>query len=136
MQFPATRPKKVLPERHSIFLLLMHGSEILLEKRVSHGIWGGLWCPPQLDEMRDIDAYCAQHSAVEAKQAVGLPAFTHTFTHFKLHITPLLMQVIRKPDQVQEPGKVWLDTEEALRAAIPAPVRKLLQEVRVRRILT
>ncbi len=128
-QFPVPRPKKVLPEKHTTFLLLMHGNGILLEKRPGSGIWGGLWCPPQLDNNPDAAACCARRFGVDMAQAISLPAFMHTFTHFKLHISLLLVQVIHKPKQAQEPGKVWMDREEALRAAIPAPVRNLLREL-------
>ena len=47
---PTPRPKKTVPERHATFLLLMHGNDILLEKRPGSGIWGGLWCPPQFED--------------------------------------------------------------------------------------
>ena len=134
-QFPAPRPKKGLPEKHTTFLLLMHGNDILLEKRPGSGIWGGLWCPPQLDNNRDAAACCARQFGVDMEQAISLPAFKHTFTHFKLLITPLLVQVIHKPKQAQEPGKMWMDREEALRAAIPTPVRNLLRELQAQYIL-
>ncbi len=133
-QLPTPRPRKVIPERHSTFLLLLNGNDILLEKRPGSGIWGGLWCPPQVDEGQNVSAYCAQHFAVDAAQAFALPVFTHTFTHFKLHITPLKFQVQRKHNQAEEPGRVWLDVGDALQAAIPAPVRKLLQELQARRM--
>lgn len=126
-QLPTPRPRKALPEKHSIFLLLLNGSDILLEKRPGSGIWGGLWCPPQVDEGQDVGAYCAQNFGADVAQAQTLPLFTHTFTHFKLHITPLALQVAPKRSQVQEPGRVWLAVDDALRAAIPAPVRRLLQ---------
>ena len=134
-QFPAPRPKKVLPEKHTTFLLLMHGNDILLENRPGSGIWSGLWCPPQLDNIRDAAACCARQFGVDMEQAISLPAFKHTFTHFKLLITPLLVQVIHKPKQAQEPGKMWMDREEALRAAIPTPVRNLLRELQAQYIL-
>ena len=133
-QLPAPRPRKAVPERHSTFLLLLNGSDILLEKRPGSGIWGGLWCPPQVDKGQDVSAYCAQHFFVDAAQAFALPIFTHTFTHFKLHITPLKFQVERKQKRVEEPGRVWLDVSDALQAAIPAPVRKLLQGLQARRM--
>ena len=134
-------PRKAVPERHTTFLLLMYGNDILLEKRPGSGIWGGLWCPPQFDDETTAMAWCAQqgiktrHSGegrnpVNSKnQCQALPTFTHTFTHFKLHITPLKIQLARKPLRAAQPGSVWLDVEEALRAAIPAPVRKLLENI-------
>ena len=58
-----------------------------------------------------------------------LETFTHTFTHFKLHITPLKIELARKPLRAAQPGSVWLDVAEALQAAIPTPVRYLLKQV-------
>ena len=49
-ELPAPRKRKTVPERYCTFLLLMHGNDILLEKRPGSGIWGGLWCPPQFDD--------------------------------------------------------------------------------------
>ena len=128
-QLPTPRPQKMLPEKHSTFLLLVNGSDILLEKRPGSGIWGGLWCPPQVEDGENIATYCLRHFGVDATQAVALPEFMHTFSHFKLHIAPLVVQVAHKPMQAQEPGRVWLDMSDALRAAIPSPVRKLLEEI-------
>ncbi|MBI5659584.1 MAG: A/G-specific adenine glycosylase [Nitrosomonadales bacterium] len=127
---PSPRPRKPLPEKYSTFLLLLDGSDILLEKRPATGIWGGLWCPPQMDEAPGGNTCRAQQYGVKAARAHALPAFTHTFTHFRLHITPLLWRVARQPGQAQEPGRMWLNVEEALHAAIPAPVRKLLRQLK------
>jgi A/G-specific adenine glycosylase len=125
-ELPTPRPRKAVPERHATFLLLMHGNDILLEKRPGSGIWGGLWCPPQLDDGQGIVADYVQHSSMKVSERIELPGFTHAFTHFKLHITPVLLRMARKPQRMQQPGSVWLDVEEALQAAIPTPVRKVL----------
>ncbi|MEJ1959931.1 MAG: NUDIX domain-containing protein [Nitrosomonadales bacterium] len=127
---PAPRPRKVLPEKHSTFLLLCKGPDILLEKRPGSGIWGGLWCPPQLEDEIDIVPYCAKKFGVEVARILTMPVLLHTFTHFKLHISPLILQVADNPELMPEPGKVWLGIDDALRAAIPTPVRKLLQSLR------
>ncbi len=130
-ELPTPRLRKAVPERHATFLLLMHGNDILLEKRPGSGIWGGLWCPPQFED--DVAAKgWFERSGMEASEGERLETFTHTFTHFKLHITPLKIQLARKPLRVEQRGSVWLDVEEALRAAIPAPVRSLLKELQCR----
>jgi A/G-specific adenine glycosylase len=125
-ELPTPRPRKAVPERHASFLLLMHGNEILLEKRPGSGIWGGLWCPPQFDNEEAARNWFVQNG-MDASEGVRLETFTHTFTHFKLHITPLQIQLAHKPLRAAQPGSVWLDAEEALRAAIPTPVRSMLQ---------
>jgi A/G-specific adenine glycosylase len=149
-ELPTPRLRKTVPERHTTFLLLLHGNDILLEKRPGSGIWGGLWCPPQFDDQAAVLAWSAKegietsHSRAGRKTSLkgevsgnGYPAnsknqcvlqtFTHSFTHFKLHITPVLLRVSHRPQRVQQTGSVWLDVEEALQAAIPAPVRVLLE---------
>jgi A/G-specific adenine glycosylase len=126
-ELPAPRPKKAVPERHATFLLLLHDSDILLEKRPGSGIWGGLWCPPQFDDENAARDWFVQYG-MRASVGERLEPFTHTFTHFKLHITPLKIQLASKPLHAAQPGSVWLDVEEALRAAIPTPVRAMLEK--------
>jgi A/G-specific adenine glycosylase len=127
-RLPTPKPKQATPERHATFLLLMHGNDILLEKRPSSGIWGGLWCPPQFDGEDAARDWFLQ-SGMQASEGEKLETFTHIFTHFKLHITPLKMQLVRKPVRAMQAGGVWLDVGEALGAAIPTPVRTMLGKV-------
>lgn len=128
-ELPIPRPRKVIPERNTTFVLLMHGNDILLEKRPGSGIWGGLWCPPQMEDVQGLVADYVLCNGIEVSDRIDLAEFTHTFTHFKLHITPVLLRVTHKPLRVQQPGSVWLNVEEALQAAIPTPVRNVLREL-------
>lgn len=127
---PTPRPTRAIPEKHAVFLLLMHGNDILLEKRPGSGIWGGLWCPPQFDDEAAALTWCAQRGIGSGNNVrEGLPPFAHTFTHFRLHITPLLLRTACKPQQAQFAGHMWLDAADALQGAIPTPARKILQEL-------
>ncbi len=128
-QLPTPRPRKATPGKRSTFLLLLHNGDIFLEKRASSGIWGGLWCPPQFANANAALAWCVQ-SGIETATAKKLPPFVHTFTHFKLHITPLLMELRRKPIAAAQPGSLWLEMEDALQAAIPTPVRQIILGIR------
>ncbi|MFH2133885.1 MAG: A/G-specific adenine glycosylase [Pseudomonadota bacterium] len=123
-QLPSPRPRKAIPKRATTFLLLKHGSEIMLEKRPSSGIWGGLWCAPQVEDAEE-RGYLLQND-MEILRRIELDAFTHVFTHFKLHIQPVLLELVRKPSRVEQPGNVWLELNEAMGAAIPSPLRQLL----------
>jgi hypothetical protein len=46
-----------------------------------------------------------------------------------LNITPVVCQVASASPCASEPGQVWLTLEEAAQAAVPAPVRKLLNSL-------
>ena len=68
-------------------------------------------------------------NGMNASHGERLEIFSHTFTHFRLLITPLKIQLSRKPLRAAQPCSVWLDVEEALQAAIPTPVRKILRKL-------
>ena len=125
-ELPAPRPHKAVLKRQAVMLLLIHGNDILLEKRVSQGIWGGLWCLPQFDDEAAAKNWFME-SGMTAHHGERLETFTHTFTHFKLYITPLKIQLSSKPVRAAQRGSVWLSVEDALSAAIPTPVRKILK---------
>ena len=128
-QLPTPRERKTVPERRAMFMLAMDGRDILLEKRGPAGIWGGLWCLPQLEEGDEELAEYAQRKGWTITEQIPLAGFTHTFSHFKLHITPLLLNLAHKPLQLQQVEHVWMDVSEALTAAIPTPVRQLLETI-------
>jgi A/G-specific adenine glycosylase len=52
---------------------------------------------------------------------------SHSFTHFKLHIQPVQLQVA--PRHESPAGRIWLPPADALAAALPAPVRKLVTQL-------
>ena len=133
-ELPTPRIRKAVPEKNTTFLLLLHGNDILLEKRAPQGIWGGLWCPPQIEDGQGVADDYVQSSGMQVIERIEMDEFTHTFTHFRLHITPVLLRVARKPTQVREAGSVWMAVAEALDAAIPTPVRSLLQQLKLRMV--
>jgi A/G-specific adenine glycosylase len=108
-------------------LVMHHAARVLLEKRPPVGIWGGLWCFPEAALEDDPAAVCARRFGARGVRIASLPVLEHGFTHFRLRIHPLRVDVTELADTAAEPGAVWLALEEARAAAIPTPVRKLLE---------
>ena len=124
-KLPTPRPQKPIPERHAVMLLLQHDHDILLEKRAPSGIWGGMWSLPQFDNETAARDWFLRNG-MAALHGERMPAFTHVFSHFRLHITPLHIRLEHKPLQAAQAGMLWLGRDNALQAALPQPVRKLL----------
>jgi len=124
---PAPRPKKVLPEKRVQMLLLLDRGELMLEKRPPHGIWGGLWSLPELAHDADAASHCRDRFGFIALTQQALPQFTHSFTHFRLHIRPMQLQVA--PRHSTLPGQIWMPLADATNAALPAPVRTLVRQL-------
>lgn len=128
-QLPTPKPRKTTPEKHTIMLVLLEGDNVMLEKRPPAGIWGGLWSLPELEADSDYTSIAQQRFSVCVQPEKALPRLSHAFTHFKLHITPQPLMITKRAPQAGEPGTVWLSIEDAINAAIPTPVRKILQSL-------
>jgi A/G-specific adenine glycosylase len=123
-EIPAPRPRKALPQKTVTWLVLRRGAEVLLEKRPSLGIWGGLWSFPE-SPAKDVEGYCRRVLGCEADSKKVLEPLEHGFTHFRLQIRPLLCEVTRKPS-FKTPGRQWIDVDGVAEAAVPSPVRTLI----------
>lgn len=126
-QLPETRPRKPISQRSVTMILLRHGRDIFLQKRPASGIWGGLWSLPETDIAPE--SACLQLTGHVPKTTKCLPVFTHTFTHFKLEISPIEIILPNLPQVAMSPGAVWMDVNEAIDAAIPKPVKSLLEKL-------
>jgi A/G-specific adenine glycosylase len=86
-----------------------------------------LWAFPE--PVGAASGYCRAELGCTIAPPRKLDAVEHAFTHFKLRAQPLRCVVRKAGRRAEAEGRMWLDLEEAARAAVPAPVRKLLQRL-------
>ncbi len=127
-ELPMPRPKRSVPERTATLLVLRHLQRIAFEQRPPAGIWGGLLSLPELPNTNNVRSHCEQRLGLCLDAVLPAPIFTHGFTHFRLHIQPLICEV-RDTMHLAEPGLCWLGRDEWDQAALPAPIRKLLSAI-------
>jgi A/G-specific adenine glycosylase len=123
---PSLRPRKALPQRAVRVLVIERAGSMLFEKRPAAGIWGGLWSLPELDVDGDIVAHCRTRFAARVEVGDELAPIEHGFTHYRLTLRPQRVVVRAWPPRAEAPGLLWLTRDDALAAALPAPIRKLL----------
>ena len=130
-ELPLRKPKKVVPEKSVVMLVVSQDNQVLLQQRPDSGIWGGLLSLPELPVSDNAEQF---GSAVElAMQDFGeiaacrkLQPFSHVFTHFKLHVWPYQVVLQRRFLQAAESVHVWYPIAHLQQAPLPAPVKKLL----------
>ena len=90
--YPEKKPRKTLPKRETVFII-MHTKkkEFLLQKRPQKGVWGGLWCFPEVTSLNLIEAWRKELGFDGEVKIKKLPEITHTFSHYKLSIEPALI---------------------------------------------
>lgn len=140
--FPTKKPKKAIPEKDAIMLMIKNESnksiggnnnnEVMMIKRPPVGIWGGLWCFPQFDTDTDANEWFQTISSDSLSEAIKLPILSHTFSHFKLHIQPLIIE-LKNPINttvMENHETLWYNITTEFDGGLAAPVTTLLNTLR------
>jgi A/G-specific adenine glycosylase len=136
---PVPKPRKAVPEKQVVLLVVLHEGRVLLEQRPPHGIWGGLLSLPELDGHTPVEE--VDEAAVTARAASfgdvdeiqTLLPLTHAFTHYRLTMLPRLV-TLRASSPLTSPHG-WHSLEALAAAGLPAPVRKLLNQFDTARLI-
>ncbi|APZ43609.1 A/G-specific adenine glycosylase [Acidihalobacter ferrooxydans] len=131
-ELPTPRPRRELPEREAWFLLLRDAEgRLLLEHRPPSGLWGGLWSFPEVSSRVEADAWL-ERAAGAGGVWQELEAFTHTFSHFRLRIHPLLADTeTLVASGVKDGPQVWYKPGLSPPGGIAAPVAQLAHALQV-----
>ncbi|MBE9610428.1 A/G-specific adenine glycosylase [Chitinilyticum litopenaei] len=127
-ELPTPKPKKIIPSKTTVMLLIRDGAgRILLQQRPPNGIWGGLWCLPEVPSTLAAVADARAQLGCEIELDETGEDFVHVFSHYRLTITPQYATLLREIPQAREAGLQWFAIPDALAAGIPKPLRSLLE---------
>lgn len=120
---PTKRATKSKPQRQTTMALIRCGESALVQKRDEKGVWRGLWSLPE-DEDKNALRRRWQKSLPGLRLLPRRLILRHEFTHYRL-----TAEVVCFSCRQQTPGDWrWLPLAKVAKAALPAPVRKLLEE--------
>ena len=129
---PSRRVRRVRGMRQVVMLLAVDpDGRVLLQHRPPHGVWGGLWTPPQFEQREEATQFCANVLPAARLDPQPLPRLRHAFTHFVLEITPLRAHCGRSPGVMEGGGMLWYNAREPAHIGLPAPIVTLLSSCRV-----
>ncbi len=126
-QLPKPKPRKILPVKTTTMLLIQKDSEFLLKQRPPTGIWGGLWSFPEVADLRDLPSTVK----LSMDRAIPLMPIRHTFSHYHLDITPVLIpeDALQWTELMEDIAALWYNTSQPSRVGLAAPVKKLLSQL-------
>ena len=129
--YPTPKPKKIRPERSTTMGLFVDaGGQVLLEKRPPTGIWGGLWSLPEAPDAAGLTELARGLGLVAQSRSTELQRLQHGFTHFILHIDPVVIQVSDPQPAVSESDTlIWIDPSAHEDLGLPKPVTTLLTQL-------
>lgn len=91
--FPVAAKRSARPVKKTKMLLVQdRRGRVLLTKRPPVGLWGGLWGLPECAG-GDVRAWCRARLGLDVRPQRPWPTFRHSFSHFRLDITPIPARV-------------------------------------------
>lgn len=129
--YPVARPSKTIPTKTTQAILLYNkDNQILLQQRPPTGIWGGLWSLPECPTEEDAVDWFAKYYQLEIHHVAELPVLRHSFSHYHLHIYPVVAKLRGMKGVMESPGQIWYSSEQLTAVGCPAPIKKLLAKVK------
>ena len=125
-QLPTPKPSKTIPTRSTVMLILRDADQrVLLQRRGTQGVWSGLWSLPEAEDTDGAWREAQQRAQIDDAQS--LAPFVHVFSHYRLHIQPLLFDGATPAHAIADNADLrWCTTAELPSLGLPAPVRTLL----------
>jgi len=120
-----------LPQRQTTMLLIRdRRGHVLLTRRPSTGLWGGLWSFPECASPAQATAHCRQVLGLRVTVSKPWPDIEHSFSHFRLRIRPLPVR-LSGPAQALRTGApaTWINPAQAIRRGLASPVQTLLERL-------
>jgi A/G-specific adenine glycosylase len=125
-------PRARAPRRTRTVVMLLASradGRLLLQRRPSRGIWGGLWTPPEFQDVGAAAQFCGARLAAARLESEPLPLLHHSFTHFDLQITPLRAHCEALAGAMEGTATLWYNPREPARVGLPAPIAALLSSL-------
>lgn len=120
--FPVKPPKKEKPIRSGVAFFARRGEEVLLIRRPSKGLLGGMLALPGSDWEVDFNLPEALSSTPFKSDSRILPGHVdHVFTHFRLRLHVMAGEGMTEPDDSQ-----WVPVQQALNS-LPTVMKKAVK---------
>lgn len=143
-RYPGRRAARPLPLRRCRFLILeREDGSILLTRRAPSGVWGGLWCLPEIPGESDVSdggvdndsagarRWVARQLGFTTRPADSPPSFYHCFSHYRLQICPLRLVITGQDSnrcREHPAAHRWYNAGDEREPGLPAPIKTLLQD--------
>jgi A/G-specific adenine glycosylase len=131
-ELPHSKQKKQIPMRKTVMLAVTSvQAGLLMQRRPDQGIWGGLWSFPEFDSAESALDWCSRTFNQMPEEHKKLDQLTHTFSHFRLQITPVSVKITTPIHWVMEADEwVWYKHGSS-QVGLAAPVDQLIKQLAI-----
>ncbi len=132
--FPVRTAARRVPVKATQMLMIRDArGRVLLARRPPAGLWGGLWGFPECAN-GNARHWCRKSLGFDIRMESPWPTLRHSFSHFHLDITPIPARLVGGTGRAMENAEtVWYNVRRPDRRGFSAPVKHLLEQLRMMR---
>ncbi len=123
---PVRKKRPLTPLKKVYMLVCINNGYLMMEKRGYKGVWGGLLSFPEVNSRVQVEKKWLDNSHLEFTNISYLNSFKHGFSHFRLMIYPVVAESKYRHAFFKGKQVCWLTYQDALQAAIPTAIRKII----------
>jgi len=131
-ELPTPKRRRARRARQAVLLIAEAGGDlkrsVLLERRPSPGIWGGLWSPPQFATASAALEWCSRELG-PVERAEPMAPIDHAFTHFDLRLNPLCVRCAPPPRVAESDDRLWYALRTPPKVGLPQPITRLFERM-------
>lgn len=127
-ELPTPNPKKSRPQKTRTFFLLWQDDHVWVEKRLQKGVWQGLFSLPEVEGELDeelAEDYVAR-LGFEVRNAKVLPNLIHDFSHYRLLMNPIAINVKKAP--MSDENHLFIEASCRQLVGLPTPIETILSK--------
>lgn len=129
--YPLKAKRKAIPHRDLTVAIIYDQNKLLVYQRPYSGMLAGLWDLPHVEGRFDQKALAAHLKSdydLKIKRAKPLKSVTHTYSHLKVSLHPLMIEAIRlKASKASEDTLYqWVNEKQLKKIALPRGAQKVL----------
>lgn len=128
-KIPAKKPKQKIPTRDVYVLIVEKENYILLEKRIHSSVWEGLWSLPEMHKDCHPKKWVKNYLGSGIFKEIRKGSAFATFSHYKMRLFFEHIQINKPINKVAEEKFKWVDKKEIKHTGLPAPIKKLLEDI-------
>ena len=85
---------------------------------------------PELDSDQDLGEWCAQQGLSQAPGSTPHESIAHTFTHFRLMLSPIEIQIHEPGNRVMDSHEwLWYNVNDPQQIGIAKPIEQILRRI-------
>ncbi|QCI25732.1 adenine DNA glycosylase [Buchnera aphidicola (Sitobion avenae)] len=126
-KYPLKTIKKNSPKKKSWFIIIKFKNNFWLEKNTDKDIWKNLFYFPKFNDKKTALIWLKEKK-ININKCENMISFSHKFSHFILHIYPIVIKLNKVPKFFKEKStSIWYNLKNPQHIGLPQPVQKILE---------